>query len=187
MGVLQETLLVASEIPKLERLRAKWDAGYRLTKEEFNEICEQRKNKLQEFKKHIDEVAKSISILGNMLKKSFADLVAAQNALQVAKAQLRSAKPGTSEETAAQAEVDRCKEAYKEARSRHLKIEAKKQEMEKDKEKLDKLYEQWKDALDSFIRHGEERLLELYRHGQKLDEQTLKAIQLTRSGLSHDA
>lgn len=181
------TPLVASEISKLEEMSAKWNAGCKLSKEEFDEICRQREKQLKEFKEHIDRVAQAIANLEKMRKKAFVDMVAAQNALQAAKAKLRAAKPGTSEESAAQADVDRYQAEYQDARSRCLKIDAEKKKKEKLKEELDKLYEQWKDALDSFKRRGEQRLLELYRHGQKLDAQTQKAIQLTKSGMSRGA
>ncbi len=178
---------VAGKISQLSDLAAKWQAGYPLTRAEFDEVCKQREDELKAFKDYIDKVAQIIAKLGKMLKKAFVDMIAADNALQVAKARLHAAKPGTSEESAAQAEVERCEAEYNAAKSRYQEINAEKKNKEDFKAELDKEYAQWKDALDDFRRRGEERLRELERKGQAFQRQNDNVIALVREGLSRGA
>lgn len=180
-------VFVAGKISQLSDLAAKWQAGYPLTRTEFEEVCRQREDELKAFKEYIDKVAQIIAKLGKMLKKAFADLVAADNALQLAKAKLLAAKPGTPEESAAQAEVARCEAAYNDAKSRYKEIDADKKKKEAFKGELDKEYAQWKDALDDFRRRGEARLRELEIQGRNFQKQNDNVIALVREGLSRGA
>lgn len=177
---------VAGKISELADMAAKWQAGYPLTKAEFEEVCRQREEELAALKEYIDKTVQIIAKLAKMQKQAFVEMVSAKNALEAAKAALHSAKT-EAEVNAAQAAVAKAEAAYNDAKSRYLKVEEERKKKEAFKAELDKEYAQWKDALDAFRRKGEERLRELERSGQTFQKQTNDVTLLIKDGLVRGA